>query len=228
MAVACLPGDAHLANTSSTGFPRSTGPFSIAVWINAVWSSGTSSFVGMYGPSVTPTTALQVGARGGELSFWTFGGGVYLSTAPPADDTWANVIYTFDGVNHMCYVNGVPGSTSTTAVTVNEIFTHIYINGYPTGGANETASYEVDSYLLYDRVLSAGEALTIYNARGSRHGISYGAVAELAFDELPAGAVVTVVRDQSGKDNHLFVEGASTTTYTYAGAVASSNLRRVL
>ena len=232
MAAQCVAGDIHLTSGNSSGFTTSQGSYSIAVWINATsWSNAaTQSFVGIYGPSPTPTAALQIGTRGGGLvDCWTWGGTLLVSSAVVvANAVWHHVVYTFDGTSHRLYVDGSLSNTAAIGQQVGQ-FTTVYINGYPTGGAGETAAYEVDSYAYYDRTLSDGEIMTIFNGRGARHGIVDGLLAEYDFDELAQGLTCTAISDLSGRGNNLAVAGAGTTpiTYSYAGAIASSNIRRV-
>lgn len=235
MAVICNPTDAHLYSVS-TNFTRSDTPYSITVWINAVWSSGLAlSFIGMYDGGVTtplPTAALQIGTRNGlgDLACWTYGGAILVNSANGAmtDNIWALVTYTFDGTTHQIYKNETLLATTTT-MPIAAQFTQIYINGYPpTGTANETATYSIDSYNYYNRALSAGEVQTIASAEGHRHGIEYGLLAHYEFDELPQGSAVATVYDYTALGNNLLPTGAGTpTAYTYTTAIASSNNRPV-
>lgn len=232
-----VAADRHLY-CIGTNFTASNTPYSITVWINAVWSSGnTYSFVGMYDgtpPATgTPTTGLQIGTRGagGILSCWTYGGNLLVQSGAvmtPYDNVWCMITYTYDGVNHNLYRNDTLLATTTTAV-VTGTFTQVYINGYPpTGTANETTSFSIDSYTYYGRTLSAAEIQTIYNAAGARHGITNGMLARYEFDELAQGATVSTVLDMSGNGNTLNNTGAGAAiTYTYPGTYANSNLRPV-
>lgn len=230
MAVQCATGDVHLINSTATGFTAATDPFSVVVWINAVWNTTTvGSYVGIYGPAPTPTSAVQIGVRTNTLTVWTFGGGV-LVAAPtaPTSNVWNHIGYTYDGTTHRLYVNGALVNTSTTAQLAGQ-FEMVCINGYPTGLANETSTHQVDSYAYYNRVLSTEEILTMANAQGARHNIVNGLIAAYEFDELTAGATATAVTDLSGNGNHLSRTGAGTAqiTYVYNNTAASSNLRRV-
>lgn len=82
MSVTTVAVDKHLSNSTGTGFTTSTSSFSISTWINGIWNSGTISMVGLYGPSGTPTSAVQIGSRGdGLVSCWTWGGGLLLASA---------------------------------------------------------------------------------------------------------------------------------------------------
>lgn len=229
--------DRHLYCTG-TNFSSSDSSYSISVWINAIWSSGTTfSFVGMYDgatpPTGTPTTGLQIGTRGagGIVSCWTYGGTVLVQSGAvmtPYDNTWCMITYTFDGTTHSLYRNETLLATATTAVVVGT-FTQVYINGYPpTGSTNETTSFSVDSYSYYGKTLSLAEIQTIYNAAGARHGITNNLLARYEFDELAQGATVTGVLDMTGNGNTLNNTGAGIAiTYNYPGTYANSNLRPV-
>lgn len=230
--------DRHLY-APGTNFVASNVPYSITVWINAVWNGGSRlSFVGMYdGGLVTPvpTTGLQIGTSGsvvGSVDCWTYGGTSMVTSAAGTmtafNNTWALITYTYDGTNHRVYRNNTLLATSATA-PVAGTFTQIYINGYPpTGTTSETATYSVDSYAYYNRTLNIDEITTIYNSQGTRHGIVYGLLARYDFDELSQGTTVTSVVDISGNNNTMLNSGAGTAiTYTYTNTVANSNLRPV-
>ena len=228
--------DRHLY-TVSANFLSSTSPYSITVWINAVWNGGARlSFVGMYDGNITSgiTTGLQIGtgAGAGEVTCWTYGGASLVASSngsmTPFNNTWVMITYTYDGVTHSLYRNDVLLNSSTVS-QIPGIFTQIYINGYPpTGTASETATYQLDCYSYYSRTLSQPEIQTIYASRGNRHAITFGQIACYDFDEQPAGATTTDVIDLSGNGNTMINTGAGTPiTYTYTNTVASSNLRAV-
>jgi len=235
MAILTTATDKHLYSVS-TNFTTSEVPFSITVWINAVWNSGaTVSMVGMYDGTtvVTPTTGLQIGTTAGNLgglSIWGYGGTTMVESTPGAmtayNNIWVNVTYTYNGTTHIAYVSGVQIATGTTA-QVPGTFTQVYINGYPpAGNASECAAFGVDMYAYFDRTLSANEVLTIYNAAGARHGIVYGKLARYEFDESAQGATVVNVPDLSGNGNNLSAIGSgSAITYSYTNSYADSNIR---
>lgn len=195
------------ANTAAVNLAMSTTPgasanFSICVWIKTNWGStvaptGRTSMVGFYGPAPTPTTALQIGATtgSGELSCWTWGGGIIIGTGEDYmsqyNNKWVFIAYTYNGTTHSLYLNGILILTSTTAQITGNLQL-VCINGYPTGSANETWDHIVDSYGLYNRTLIADEVLTIFNSQGSRHGIDYSLIASYEFDELPEGSSITL------------------------------------
>ena len=75
-------------------------PFSMAVWINAVWNPGSGqvrSMVGIYGPVTdtplgAPVTAVQIGTSlgTGDLAFWTWGGATLCTTASAVMNVYNN------------------------------------------------------------------------------------------------------------------------------------------
>jgi hypothetical protein len=236
MAIQIVPADRHLY-TSSTNFLASNSPYSISVWINAVWNGGARlSFVGMYDGNLIggTTTGLQIGTGlgAGEVTCWTYGGATIVESAAGVmtafNNTWTMITYTYDGTSNRVYRNGTLLGTSTTAPVVGT-FTQIYINGYPpTGNASETATYQVDSYAYYGRTLSIDEIITIHSSQGTRHNIVDKLIARYDFDELPQGSTASNVIDLSGNGNTMLNTGAGTAiTYTYTNTVANSNLRPV-
>lgn len=226
----------NLAMSTTAGASAS---FSITVWIKANWgstavSTARTSMVGLYGPAPTPSSALQIGATtgSGELSCWTWGGTVVIGTGADYmtqyNNQWVHIAYTYNGTTHSLYLNGNLIATSTTAQLAGNLQS-VCINGYPTGGGQETYNQIVDSYGLYNRVLIANEILTIFNSQGSRHGINFGLIASYEFDEGIEASNATTVLDQSGNALNLLLVGAGATPkYTYVSTYAGSNIRPVI
>jgi hypothetical protein len=232
MAVSFTTNGDNLANaTDATNFSTSTAAQSVTVWINALWDGNvkTSSMVGMY--NSTGTTAIQIGSRtaAGQCDVWTWGGGIMISTTGvtiPAS-TWVNITYTYDGTTHRLYYNGTLNNTSTTAQIAGN-FNTVYMNGYATGAASETATFEVDTYYYYTRTLTADEIQTIYSARGNRHGIVYGSLLRYEFDEAVLGTSVVSVVNQSSYNqavSNLLPANLRTPAVVYSSGSVSSNLR---
>lgn len=239
MAITTTASDIHLRSSQSLGLQSQT-PFSVTVWINATWTPGTRrSFVGIYGPATdtplaTPVTAMQIGTTSGngELSFWTWGGGILTGTAAgfmnAFNSSWVFIAYTYDGTTHRGYLNGTLAASANTA-QIAGFLNQIYINGYPGGVTSEVATYQCDSYALYNRRLLDAEIQTIYHATGARHGIGNGMLAKYEFDELSAGVACTSVPDLTGNGNTLTVVGGGTAIqYIYSDTLSNSNIRPVV
>ena len=211
MAILLSATDIHLTGTVNN-FSDITTPFSVSTWIQyAGWGTGViKSLVGLY---LVGTTAIQIGTyQAGNVSVWTWGGAnlitsngaVILSTTE-----YIHIVYTFDGTNHRLYINGPLINTTTTA-QVSGVPDVIYINGYPTGGINETAVYSVDDTIYFNRQLSNEEVLTLYNSRGIRDGIYDGVVARFTMGEGVIGSTVSILKDYGQFNNSLITEGAGT------------------
>jgi hypothetical protein len=232
MAVQFSTNGDNLQNaTNTTFFASSTTAQSISVWINALWDGATktTSMVGMYASA--GGVAIQIGSRlvAGQCDIWTWGGAVLISTTGITIPTnaWVNITYTYDGTSHKVYYNGVLNNTSTTAQIVGN-FNQVYLNGYSTGTTSETGNFYVDTYDYYNRVLSAEEVRTIYEAEGNRHGIVAGALLRYEFDEGVISNTVTSIVNQTAYDltvSNLVSGSARTPRVVYSPGSVSCNLR---
>lgn len=212
MAVQLTATDTHLTSVASP-LVSVAGPLSLSTWINhSSWNAGTASIVGAY---LAGTTGIQIGTRGAnQIDIWTWGGGLLVSsntaTYTPTNGTWIHIAYTCNGTSHQLYAEGNLVATATTAQIAGTM-TQMYINGYPTGVANETSAALVDDVVFYNRVISADEVKTIASLRGSRDGIVHGALARYKFDELTPGLAVVSVTDYTGNGRTLTPSGAGAT-----------------
>lgn len=209
MAITLNASDIQLTGTVSN-FSDITTPFSVSSWIKyADWPLlNVRSMVGLYLPG---TTAVQLGAgrTAGNMTVWTWGGGTLIDTngvVTLSQTDFIHFVYTFNGTQHKLYTNGAIVNTTTTA-QIPGVPNTIYINGYPTGGANETGVYSVEDTIYFNRELSAEEVLTLYNSRGIRDGIYLNAVARFTFGEGVVGSNVTTVKDYGQYNNTLNAAG---------------------
>ena len=228
MAIKLQISDAHL-NSTSTNLPNRNSPLSLTCWVNSpAWGQFTQSIVGTY---LAGTTGIQIGSRFTDpgVFVWTWGGAIIVSTnglyTPPINQ-WIHIGYVWDGTYNMIYIDGVLIATSTTA-PVSGVLDAIYINGYPTGGENETSDSVVDDVAFYNRVLSPEEMMTISTSRGATDAISNGLLARYRFNELPIDSSVVAVADLSGNGNTLIPSGSGIAP-TYAVGYADLDARPVL
>ncbi len=239
MAVQTTAADRHLRSSAPMGNLSVQSPFSISLWIKATWNSGTRlSMVGICGgaddtPLLPPITGLQIGTSLGnnDLSCWTWGGQIMVSTATnfmnAYNNVWAHIVYTYDGTTHRIYLNSTLVA-SDTATQQPGILNQVYINGYPGGGTNEVSAYQIDRYVLFRRTLAPDEILTVYHSRGWRHSNIYQAVCRYEFDELGEGTSCPLAVDYTGNGHQLTTEGAGATmTHTYINNIGKSNMRVV-
>ena len=230
MAVLASPTDVHLTSTS-TNFPNAVSPLTLMTWINYdAWESADiASMVGVY--STPLGTAMQIGKRApaNQIAVWTWGGGILINTAtlPLVNNEWIHVTYTFNGTStSQLYVNGV-FSLSATSTQVAGTLTTMYINGYPTGLTNETSNIQADDTILFNRVLSADEIMTIYTCAGGVDGINEGVLARYRYDEGVDGTNVVSVLDYSGNGNVLTPSGPGT-PMTYTSTYIARDIRPVI
>jgi hypothetical protein len=216
--------DIH-ASAIVSNFPNRSAPMSIVGWINPSAWTNVQSIIGVY---LSGTTAIQIGNRQNSpgIDVWTWGGSVVISTNTIYSvvlNVPFHVAYTWNGTTHRLYVNG-EFITSSTTVAVAGVLNQVYINGFPTGGANESNPSIVDDVSYYGRELLEPEIKVIYNSRGARDGITYGLLARYLFNENPTGTNITLCKDYSGNGNDLTIAGAGT-TMQYALGISNSDLR---
>ena len=220
MAIQLTATDTHLVSASAP-LVSAQGPLTLMSWINHQWSSTeTASIVGTY---LSGSTGIQIGTRANpSIDIWTWGGLLLVTTNGtgyiPPDSTWLHIAYTFNGTTHILYANGIQVSTSTTAQTAG-ILTQMYINGYPTGVTNETSTAIVDDMILFGRVLTQPEIMSIYMAGGARDGATFGVINKYRFLLRTTGSAVTTVRDLSGNGHDLVSEGAGSSMLYTPGIV---------
>ena len=240
MAILTTLGGTYLASTSGV-LPSTTSTVSMVTWVNyPLWSTATTtaSMVGMYNgtptSSTTPTTSIQIGARGGvnQVVVWTWGGATLLTsnTFTMPSNGWVHIVYTCTAISggnqtHSIYVNGQFNISATNAIQAAGTLTQTYINGYPqtAGGTSESATMTIDDTAVYNRVLSANEIATMYACNGLRDGITYGLLAKYAFEESNSGNVVSCI-DYS-INNTPMTPGAGTGTPTYVAGISYQNTR---
>ena len=225
--------DYHLAIQAGTLAINQVTPFTISCWINAqVWTGGNrTSMVGFYTNATTGGSGIQVGtgAGTGSLDVWYWGGTILVSSTGGTGVTsltngvWYHIAYTYDGTTHRLYVNGAITNTSVVAQSTGTSNT-VFVNGYPTGGANETGLFTVDDFYIYNRALSANEISTQYATAGDCAGLWYGLQCNNRFGEGTGTASNCI--DYSGHSNGLTPMGAATgVNFVYSTSATYNDLR---
>jgi hypothetical protein len=98
----------------------------------------------------------QVGSSSKIISTWTF------------SSEWTNFIYSFDGTNHLCYINGVSYVVNSTSSGVSSQ-TNLYIGNRVN--FDSPLKGNIATTRVYNRGLSATEILQNYNATKGRFGL---------------------------------------------------------
>ena len=98
-------GAKDYATAADAGFPIALGPQTLEMWINSDQPSGTQDFLVL---RTDFSSGVQVGFHDGALGAWRVYADRVLVTAPmtPPAGTWFHVAYSYDGKNHLLYVNG--------------------------------------------------------------------------------------------------------------------------
>ena len=146
-----------------TGIPANNAPQSMSAWINLTSNAGVQNFVAL----INGSSAVQLGIRNDMycptsptpcLDVWAFGGIQLAYMALPSTGVWHHVAYTFDGTTHRIYMDGVAGTSTTTApetATPSQVFLGSY------NGTAEFLQGALDDVRVYNRALSPTEISTL-------------------------------------------------------------------
>lgn len=156
---------------------------------DGLFFNGTTSAYITLGLNFTPSTYTKsiwiktsnsspanfISGSSGEV-FYASGGVIYLSNtwSTPSvtyavnfyNNTWHNIVGTFDGVIGVLYMDGIYLNSGTLNVLPSRI---TYIGSY--AGANNLASTTLDSVKIYNKALSATEVLKNFNATKFKYGL---------------------------------------------------------
>lgn len=227
--------DRHLASQTGLLSINALQPVTLMAWVNVDWNYGsTLSILGTYNSATSGGTAIQIGLRPtnpGDVLIWTWGGTILVSSAgivTPTSNDWTHVAYTYDGTTHRLYVNGQFANSSVVAQQAGTI-TAVYVNGYPTGGVNETGPFAVDDINYFSRTLSDAEILTAYTTGGDKDGLVHQRTASFLCNEGVIGTSATAVTDLSGLLNTLTPIGSATgSNFTYTVSPINRDTRAAL
>jgi len=82
---------------------------------------------------------------------------------------WSNFVYSFDGTNHICYINGSPYTVNSGAGVSSQ--SNLQVSGRNSGSLPLKGNISITR--VYNRGLSASEILQNYNAQKSRYVASF-------------------------------------------------------
>jgi fibronectin type 3 domain-containing protein len=109
-----LDGVDDYVSVIANGMPAANAAQSISWWMNyAAVPGGNQCVIGLTNDAAS--SAVQCGFRGGQVSVWNFGGTVLVQALAPSVGTWHHVAYTFNGVTHRLYIDGIEVNTSIVA-----------------------------------------------------------------------------------------------------------------
>lgn len=110
-------------------------------------------------------------STGSPVIGWYFafsGQNIYFSY--PYDNNWTNIVYSYDGLTHLCYINGVSYSFISGSGTSAQ--SNLRISGRSTDSPNLfNLKGNIASTKIYDRAFTSSEILQNYNATKTRFGL---------------------------------------------------------
>lgn len=143
-----------------------------------------------------------------------------FSTTNVTAATWYHVVFTISGgpgsgAVAQIYINGVLNASSTYTATDTPTGTTLWVGNRSGAASGQCFDGVLDDLRVYNRVLSAIEVQTIYNAGGSDH-IWNGCVDRWLMNEGSSGATVSAtagsVKDQCNAFNAASVGSPTYTT----------------
>lgn len=209
----------YITLSTRTGIPAPSSAMSISAWFKWTTPSPYSySFLNIV--SLGSERSVQMGANGGQARIWRWGA-FALITDPGtlSAGVWYNYVYTYDGAgNHLLYLNGgSPTSGTFTQLSGATDSVQLFGNQWL-----EHSSGTGEDFRIYNRVLTANEALTLYSIPGE-DGIVDGLVGRWLFNEgAPSVAVsdANLFIDLSPSENAM-TGAASPSGFSYAESIVN-------
>ena len=153
-------------NPSGSNLPIGNANYTLIIWVQLgpTWGGNGLMSIGSFG-TTNQSNAFRTASTGVLLNYWWANDLVGVTSVSATD--WFNVVATYDGTTRSMYVNG-SSISSDSPVGHNVITSALQIA--KTGG-NEFLNGNVGEVLIYDRGLTSGEILGIFNATKSRYGL---------------------------------------------------------
>lgn len=182
-----------------TNLPTIQAAKTISVWIKP-YSQTFGDTIWSYELFGSKQVGLSFGAGGNSLLVGAWGGVTLLNVAISKMNEWKHVTYTFDGTNHVLYINGSQIGTSTNVGDPGTP-TAFYLGAY--SGTNSPFRGKFSTPQIWNTNLSAAQIQTVF----FNNLIPTGNVLNAKLNE---GAGTTAV-DTSGNSNNGTITGASYT-----------------
>jgi len=153
-------------NPSGSNLPIGNANYTLIIWVQlgSTWVGNGLMSIGSFG-TTNQSNAFRTASTNVLLNYWWANDLAGVSSVSPTD--WFNAVATYDGTTRSIWVNGTLVG-SDIPVGHNVITNALQIA--KTGG-NEFLNGNVGEVLIYDRGLTSGEILGIFNATKSRYGL---------------------------------------------------------
>lgn len=153
-------GTCYARNTSPSGLPAPNTAQTVSLW--AKYSSVPSTTRDLYSLYGSGNGGVQMAFRSSVMRVEKGGSSLLVSSAfAPSINTWHHYCYTFDGTNHIIYIDGLSKGTSTTAAS-STVPTTLYIGAFNT--INENWPGQLADIRVWNTNLSAGQVLALYQS----------------------------------------------------------------
>jgi len=153
-------------NPSGSDLPIGNSNYTFIIWVQlgSTWNSNGLMSIGSFGVT-NQSNALRAASTNVLLNYW-WANDLVVSTSVSPTNGWFNAVATYDGTTRSIWVNGTLVG-SNTPVGHNVITSELQIA--KTAGV-EFLNGNVGEVTIYDRGLTSGEIIGIYNATKSRYG----------------------------------------------------------
>jgi hypothetical protein len=200
----------------------------LEVWFRPTVAPGTGNYTGLLDREDSSVGAIRDGynmlivesvAGNTLITSERFAGGVQAGAGASAPTglivgVWNHFIYTYDGLSSAAYYNGVyQGFAGTTTTTIKNNIKTLTIG--VRGG--QLFRGDIGQVRIYNRALTATEALGNFNAHASRYNVNTTPIVAtniaVNFDAAAYGNTGTIT-DRSGNNNNGTIQGTTTAIST--------------
>jgi hypothetical protein len=156
-----VDGTNDYVDISATGFPANNASQTLSAWFK--YSATLTNNAALVSLSNSSNSVVSMGFECcvGWLSVTSFGGAQLVTyNSAPSANVWHHMVYTFNGTNHVLYLDGVQVGTSTTAPNTGTP-SGVYVG--QNGFSNRYFPGLIDDVKIYDRALTAAEVAALYD-----------------------------------------------------------------
>jgi hypothetical protein len=152
-------GEDDFVELGTANLPANNRPQSVAFWFNITAMPAEEQICVSLTDGADGGNRLKLGFRGNRVAAWKKGGDD-LVTAPPVPAGWHHFAYTYDGTNHILYVDGSEAGKSTVAADTGAAAVARMGAGHNNA---ENFAGQLDEVRVYGRALTAAEVTSLRN-----------------------------------------------------------------
>jgi Concanavalin A-like lectin/glucanases superfamily len=152
-------GDDDFVAVGTANLPANNRPQSVTYWFNVQTVPDDSRICVSLTDGVADGSRLKLGFRNNQVAAWKSGGGDSLAQAGTVAAGWHHYAYTFDGTNHVIYVDGVRRGNSTIAPDPGAVGNARLGAGFDNA---ENFTGQLDEVRVYNRPLRPEEVTALF------------------------------------------------------------------